>query len=137
MSIAILKNSLDKPFGVLANDAITPFTIGTQTYQSIVNYVYSNLLPDSTFKTELLHMHPDSGLLVAFRESKKHLKKSIIQSALHTAIIEKIKQSPEFLEKLLQTGSSKIFYNSRNKRETKYNSKKQMLNKKITFTCLM
>ena len=66
MSIAIVKNSLDKPFGVLANDAITPFTIGTQTYQSIVNYVYSNLLPDSTFKTELLHMHPDSGLLVAF-----------------------------------------------------------------------
>lgn len=115
MSIAIVKNSLDKPFGVLANDAITPFTIGTQTYQSIVNYVYSNLLPDSTFKTELMHMHPDSGLLVAFRESKKHLKKSIIQSALHTAIIEKIKQSPEFLEKLLQTGSSKIFYNSPNK----------------------
>lgn len=114
MSIAIV-NSLDKPFGVLANDAITPFTVGTQTYQSIVNYVYSNLLPDSTFKTELMHMHPDSGLLVAFRESKKHLKKSIIQSALHTAIIEKIKQSPEFLEKLLQTGSSKIFYNSPNK----------------------
>lgn len=115
MSIVIVKNSLDKPFGVLANDAITPFTIGTQTYQSIVNYVYSNLLPDSTFKTELMHMHPDSGLLVAFRESKKHLKKSIIQSALHTAIIEKIKQSPKFLEKLLQTGSSKIFYNSPNK----------------------
>lgn len=113
MSVVTIRNSLDKPFGKLANDAILPFKVKSHTYTSIVNYVYANLLPESTFKEELSQTLP-KNVLNTFAEVRKHLKQSTIQSAAHTAIFEKSKQSVEFANALLDTENLKILYYSEN-----------------------
>lgn len=112
MSITIY-NSSDKPFGQLANDAILPFKVKLKTYPSVVNHVYSNLLPDSTFKEELSQIVPKK-VLESFNEMRKHLIKSNIQSAAHLAIVEKSKQNKKFLDKLMETENHKILYYSAN-----------------------
>lgn len=109
----IIRNSLDKPFGKLANDAILPFKVGTRVYSSVVNYVYANLLPESTFKEELSHTLP-KDILQNFDEIRKHLKKSTIQSAASLAITEKAKQNEIFAQKLMDTDNLKIIYYSQN-----------------------
>jgi predicted NAD-dependent protein-ADP-ribosyltransferase YbiA (DUF1768 family) len=112
MSVIVL-NSVDKPFGKLANDAILPFKVDSRVYSSIVNYVYSNLLPESTFKEELCQTVP-KDVLSTFVEVKKHLKRSTIQFAVQVAISEKVKRDRKFAEKLIDTGNRKIVYYSAN-----------------------
>lgn len=109
----VIRNSLDKPFGKLANDAILPFKVHSHTYSSVVNYVYANLLPESTFKEELSHTLP-KNVLTTFEEVRNHLKRSTIQSAAHTAISEKLKQNVAFSKKLMDTEHLKIVYYSSN-----------------------
>jgi predicted NAD-dependent protein-ADP-ribosyltransferase YbiA (DUF1768 family) len=113
MSVVTIRNSLDKPFGKLANDAILPFKVKSHTYISVVNYVYANLLPESTFKEELSQTLP-KNVLTTFNEVRKHLKQSTIQSAAHTAIAEKAKQDVDFANSLLDTEHLKILYYSEN-----------------------
>lgn len=113
MSSIIVRNSLDKPFGKLANDAILPFRSNSHTYLSVVNYVYANLLPESTFKEELSQTLP-KNVLSTFKEVRQHLKKSTIQSAAHLSILEKAKQNNEFYKKLMDTEAFKIVYYSPN-----------------------
>lgn len=113
MSVVTIRNSLDKPFGKLANDAILPFKVKSHTYISIVNYVYANLLPESTFKEELSQTLP-KNVLNTFNEVRKHLKQSTIQSAAHTAISENAKQNIDFANALLDTEHLKILYYSEN-----------------------
>lgn len=113
MSIITIHNSSDKPFGPLSNDAILPFKVKFKTYPSIVNHVYSNLLPDSTFKEELSQIVPKQ-VLESFNEMRKHLIKSNIQSAAHLAVVEKSKQNKKFLDKLMETENHKILYYSAN-----------------------
>jgi predicted NAD-dependent protein-ADP-ribosyltransferase YbiA (DUF1768 family) len=108
-----IHNSLDKPFGKLANDAILPFKIKSRTYPSVVNHVYSNLLPNSTFKEELVQIAPKHVLSV-FSEMKNHLSKSTIQSAARLAVLEKTKQNKKFLDALMGTENHKILYYSSN-----------------------
>lgn len=109
----IIRNSLDKPFGALANDAIVPFSINSHTYSSVVNYVYANLLPESTFKEELSTIAP-KNVLTTFNEVRNHLKRSTIQSVVHLAIAEKVKQDSNFAQALMDTGNLKIVYYSEN-----------------------
>lgn len=109
----VIRNSLDKPFGKLANDAILPFKVHSHTYASIVNYVYANLLPESTFKEELARTLP-KNVLSTFEEVRSHLKRATIQSAAHLATYEKSKQNPAFLKKLMDTEHQKILYYSSN-----------------------
>jgi predicted NAD-dependent protein-ADP-ribosyltransferase YbiA (DUF1768 family) len=113
MSTVTIRNSLDKPFGKLANDAILPFKVKSHTYISIVNYVYANLLPESTFKEELSQTLP-KNILKVFNEVRKHLTQSTIQSAAHTAIFEKAKQNVTFANALMDTENLKILYYSNN-----------------------
>lgn len=113
MSLVTIRNSLDKPFGKLANDAILPFRVKSHTYSSVVNYVYANLLPESTFKEELSQTLP-KNVLTTFNDVQNHLKKSTIQSAIHTAIAERVKQDPNFANELMLTNDSKILYYSEN-----------------------
>jgi predicted NAD-dependent protein-ADP-ribosyltransferase YbiA (DUF1768 family) len=113
MSVVTIRNSLDKPFGKLANDAILPFKVKSHTYSSIVNFVYANLLPESTFKEELSQTLP-KNVLNTFEEVRKHLKRSTIQSAAHTAITEKARQNETFSKKLMDTEHLKILYYSPN-----------------------
>jgi predicted NAD-dependent protein-ADP-ribosyltransferase YbiA (DUF1768 family) len=113
MSVVTIRNSLDKPFGKLANDAILPFKVKSHTYSSIVNFVYANLLPESTFKEELSQTLP-KNVLDTFEEVRKHLKRSTIQSAAHTAITEKARQNETFFKKLMDTEHLKILYYSPN-----------------------
>lgn len=114
MSIAVtIRNSLDKPFGKLANDAIIPFKVKSRTYLSVVNYVYANLLPESTFKEELCQTLP-KNVLSTFNEVRDHLKKSTMQSAVHKAITERVKQDINFNKALLDTENLKILYYSEN-----------------------
>lgn len=113
MSVVTIRNSLDKPFGKLANDAIVPFKVNSHTYSSVVNYVYANLLPESTFKEELSQTLP-KNVLSSFEEVRNHLKKSTVQFAAHLAITEKVKQNTEFLNKLMGTDNLKILYYSPN-----------------------
>ena len=112
MSI-IIENSLDKPFGKLANDALVPFKSNSRLYSSVVNYVYANLLPDSTFKEELSHSLP-KNVLKTFECVRKHLKQSTIQFAAYTAISEKAKQDKNFFQRLMDTESDTILYYSQN-----------------------
>jgi predicted NAD-dependent protein-ADP-ribosyltransferase YbiA (DUF1768 family) len=112
MSVTI-RNSLDKPFGKLANDAILPFKVNSRKYSSVVNYVYANLLPESTFKEELAQTLP-KNVLGTFGEVRNHLKKSTIRSASHLAVTEKARQNPEFIKKLMETDNRKILYYSPN-----------------------
>lgn len=113
MSVVTIRNSLDKPFGKLANDAILPFKVNSHTYSSVVNYVYANLLPESTFKEELTHTLP-RNVLSTFVEVRKHLKQSIIQFSARVAVAEKAKQNVNFAKKLMETNSLKILYYSPN-----------------------
>ena len=113
MSVVTIRNSLDKPFGKLANDAILPFKVKSHTYSSVVNFVYANLLPESTFKEELSQTLP-KNVLNTFEEVRKHLKRSTIQSAAHTAITEKARQNTTFSKKLMDTEHLKILYYSPN-----------------------
>jgi predicted NAD-dependent protein-ADP-ribosyltransferase YbiA (DUF1768 family) len=113
MSSVIIRNSLDKPFGKLANDAIIPFKIKSRTYSSVVNYVYANLLPDSTFKEELAQANPKK-ILTIFNDVRKHLKRSTIQSSAHVAVTEKAKQNSQFLKQLMETDNLNIQYYSPN-----------------------
>jgi predicted NAD-dependent protein-ADP-ribosyltransferase YbiA (DUF1768 family) len=113
MSVVTVRNSLDKPFGKLANDAILPFKVNSHTYSSVVNYVYANLLPESTFKEELTHISPQN-VLSTFIEVRKHLKQSIIQFAAKIAVEEKVKQNINFSRKLMETNPLKILYYSPN-----------------------
>lgn len=112
MSVTI-RNSLDKPFGKLANDAILPFKVNSHTYSSIVNFVYANLLPESTFKEELSQTLP-KNVLTTFGEVRTHLKQATIQSSARTAIIEKAKQNKQFFKKLMDTETLQIIYYSPN-----------------------
>ncbi|CCV01714.1 hypothetical protein IIV22_037L [Invertebrate iridescent virus 22] len=112
MSVTI-RSSLDKPFGKLANDAILPFKVNSHTYTSVVNFVYANLLPESTFKEELSQTLP-KNVVKTFNEVRTHLKQSTIQSSAHTAIKEKAKQNQQFLQKLMDTENLKIVYYSPN-----------------------
>ncbi len=109
----VVRNSLDKPFGKLANDAILPFKVDSHTYSSVVNYVYANLLPESTFKEELTRTLP-KNVLSTFVEVRKHLKQSIIQFSTKVAVMEKVKQNVNFSNKLRSTQSLKILYYSPN-----------------------
>lgn len=113
MPVVTIRNSLDKPFGKLANDAILPFKVDSRTYSSVVNYVYANLLPESTFKEELSHSSP-KNILKTFEDVRKHLKQSTIQRAAHLAISEKAKQNEVFFRNLMDTGNFKILYYSQN-----------------------
>lgn len=113
MPVVTIRNSLDKPFGKLANDAILPFKVNSRTYSSVVNYVYANLLPESTFKEELSHISP-KNLLKTFEEVRKHLKHSTMQFAAHLAITQKAKQNEVFFRSLMDTDNSTILYYSQN-----------------------
>lgn len=113
MSSVIVRNSSDKPFGRLANDAILPFKVNTHTYTSVVNYVYANLLPDSTFKEELSQILPNK-VLSTYKEVRHHLKRSTIQSAAYHAVFEKAKQNLKFSQALIDTENSKLLYRSAN-----------------------
>jgi len=113
MSSVIVRNSSDKPFGRLANDAILPFKVNSRTYTSVVNYVYANLLPDSTFKEELSRISPDK-VLSTYKEVRHHLKRSTIQSAVYHAVSAKVKQNLNFSQALMDTENSKILYRSEN-----------------------
>jgi predicted NAD-dependent protein-ADP-ribosyltransferase YbiA (DUF1768 family) len=113
MSSVIVRSSLEKPFGKLANDATISFTVGNRTYLSVVNYVYANLLPESTFKEELVQMSP-KNVLKTFFESREHVKKSTIQSSVHKGISEKFKQDENFAKNLMNTETSKLIYYSPN-----------------------
>ncbi|AHL67561.1 hypothetical protein DH26_gp068 [Chloriridovirus anopheles1] len=113
MFAVTVKNSLDKPFGKLANDAIMPFKAHSRTYVSVVNYVYANLLSESTFKEELAKMSP-KDVIPSFEEIRKHLKKTAIQSAAQTGIKEKVRQYKKAEEALLNTHHTTILYYSAN-----------------------
>jgi predicted NAD-dependent protein-ADP-ribosyltransferase YbiA (DUF1768 family) len=113
MSVVTIRNSSDKPFGKLANDAILPFKVNSRTYSSVVNYVYANLLPESTFKEELSHSSP-KNILKTFEDVRKHLKRSTIQFAAHLAISQKASQNEEFLRSLMGTDNLTILYYSQN-----------------------
>jgi predicted NAD-dependent protein-ADP-ribosyltransferase YbiA (DUF1768 family) len=113
MSSIIVRSSLEKPFGKLANDATLPFTVGNRTYLSVVNYVYANLLPESTFKEELVQT-PPKNVLKTFFESREHVKKSTIQSSVHKGISERFKQDEKFAKNLMSTENSKLIYYSPN-----------------------
>jgi len=113
MSVVTIRTSLDKPFGKLANDAVLPFKVKSRVYSSVVNYVYANLLPESTFREELSHTFP-KDVLKTFHEVRKHLKQATIQSAAHLAITEKAKQNADFFRRLMDTDKLKILYYSEN-----------------------
>lgn len=113
MQTVTIHNSLDKPFGKLANDALLPFKVRSHTYNSVVNYVYANLLPESTFKEELSQTMP-KNVISTFDEVRMHLKQSIIQSAAHRGILEKTKQDADFVKALMDTNDFKIVYYSEN-----------------------
>lgn len=104
---------MDKPFGKLANDAIIPFKVKTHSYSSVVNYVYANLLPESTFKEEMANT-PPKNILKTFEEIRNHLKQSTIQSAAYFAISQKAKQDGAFLQSLMETDNYSILYYSQN-----------------------
>ncbi|ABF82143.1 hypothetical protein MIV113L [Invertebrate iridescent virus 3] len=114
MTQVIVRNSLDKPFGKLANDAEVPLAVKTEDYSSVINYVYSNLLPFGTFREELMAT-PPSRVLSTFIQMRKHIKKSIIQSSAHTAIMVESERDPVFRQALLETSPQKIVYKSNNK----------------------
>jgi predicted NAD-dependent protein-ADP-ribosyltransferase YbiA (DUF1768 family) len=111
MSTITVQSSEDEPFGKLANDAIVPLKIDDKVYPSVVNYVYSNLLPNSTFKEELVTT-PPVHVLDTFLKMQSHLKKSSIQSAVRYALVHKAKQVKSFYNKLLETKTMNIVYRS-------------------------
>jgi predicted NAD-dependent protein-ADP-ribosyltransferase YbiA (DUF1768 family) len=113
MSTITIRGSVDKPFGILANDAVLPFEMDSRVYQSVVNYVYANLLPNSIFREELALAAPDT-VLSSFVRIQNMFEKSTLQSSAHLAITEKVKQYPEFLESLMKTGTRSIVYRSEN-----------------------
>lgn len=109
----LIHSSLDKPFGKLANDALLPFMVDSHKYSSVVNFVYANLLPNSTFKEELAQTFP-GNVLKTFNEVREHLKQSIMQSSIVIAIKEKAKQNKQFHQRLMDTENLNIIYYSPN-----------------------
>lgn len=110
-----VRDSADSPFGDLANDANVPFKCDgdDKMYPSVVNYVYYNMLPESSLKEELATANPRSVIDI-YHKVNFHLKQSIIQSAMHHAISEKAKQYRRFYDCLIHTNDSKIVYYSNN-----------------------
>lgn len=108
-----VKNCLDKPFGKLANDYILPFKADSRIFNSVVNYVYANLLPDSTAKEQLAVEHP-KNVQEMFGQVRKHMKKATIQSAIQTGIREKAKQVDRMKARLLETEHAELVYYSSN-----------------------
>lgn len=105
----------DSPFGALANDAVVPLLVETDTrlYPSVVNYVYANLLPETTFREEVRTAEPRLAF-ETFQKCLGHLKHSWIQSAVYRAVTEKVKQDRQFFTKLMDTKDFKIVYRSNN-----------------------
>ena len=48
-----LFNPNDKPFGRLSNNSYHPITINGKNYPTVTNYIFSNMLVTSTWKTIL------------------------------------------------------------------------------------
>lgn len=110
-----VKNCLDKPFGKLANDYVLPFKADSRIFNSVVNYVYANLLPDSTAKEQLAVEQP-KNVQEMFEQVRNHMKKATIQSAIQTAIREKAKhpEGARMKARLLETGHARLVYYSSN-----------------------
>jgi predicted NAD-dependent protein-ADP-ribosyltransferase YbiA (DUF1768 family) len=112
MRAVIVSNNQEKPFGLLSNDAPVPLKIQTKVYNTVVNYVYANLLPECSIQAHVAKMLP-SDILNNFKGIINHLYYSTVQSAIKEGLREKLKNET-MMNALLNTEYKEIIYNSNN-----------------------
>ena len=109
MSIEIY-DSKEFPFGHLSNNSIYVMEINGQTYNTVTNYIYSNLINSKDYFNVLKNISVDN-IHEYFAKYDKEITNNIVINALHKAI--KIQfQNKKLEDLLLSTENYPIVYNS-------------------------
>lgn len=112
--VIILKNPNNKPFGPLRNDYQSDLFIDGKRWNSVNNYVFSNLLPSTDFRKKTIEHIKPSSVEKSYYDVKLHINKSTLSSAMKTGIETKLNADPQFSKALLDTEGSTILYLSKN-----------------------
>lgn len=98
------------PYGKLSNNALTPFKLDGKFWNSVSNYVYSNLL-FGTKKTILSHTYPNK-IYSLFQKLYSQNKTDTIIKILEIGTTSVAEKSIQFRDTLLKTGNKKLYYQS-------------------------
>ncbi len=110
----VLKHEEDKPFGPLRNDYKSDLYIDGKRWNSVDNYVFSNLLPSIDFRKQTIeHLNPHQ-VEKTYYDVKFEINKSTLSSAIKIGIESKLIADPQFRQALLNTAGSSIMYLSKN-----------------------
>ena len=107
-----INNPYQKLFGPLSNSYIFPFRINGEKYESIVHYIYSNMLLPGNDRVLLKNQKSPKDVLSLYKELYVKNNEKIVQKYLDIAIDFLIKNNPEFKNNLLKTGNSRLIYKS-------------------------
>lgn len=106
---------MDRPYGMLKNNYPSSITFNDvdKVWSSVDNYVYCNLIPNSTILRQTVeHEHP-SKVLSTYTTIRAQLDRDVLSSSINHALGEKLKEDPNFRDILLRTTGT-IFYLSKN-----------------------
>ena len=107
MSKLELLNADDKPYGPLTNDAYVPLKIDDKNWDSVTQYVYTNMIsPSSIYHNKLKRSYRINS---DFNKFKTEIDNEIIKKSLEEALIVKF-ENPTILNILLSTGEANLVY---------------------------
>lgn len=101
-------NSKDLPFGPLSNNAIFLMNIENQSYNTVTNFIYSNLINNKEYFNILKNINVKE-IYNYFNKYDREIGNNLILSSMKKAYNEKIKNK-EFEEVLLTTENYPILY---------------------------
>ncbi len=100
------------PFGLLSNNAITPIDVDGKAWESVTNYVYTNLLDSDEYKSKIrdrLYRNPFSRALEIMTEIDERIFNKAITFGSHVKLL----QYPGIMSTLMQTTAKDLeFANS-------------------------
>jgi predicted NAD-dependent protein-ADP-ribosyltransferase YbiA (DUF1768 family) len=108
-----LFNPKDEPYGPLGNNSRHIMEINEERYQTVTNYIYSNVLIASNTQKKLVKNSPIKEVKDNFYFFYQDTINKTLLTSLKKGLIEKFKD-PNLIEALLSTGNSPIIYISNN-----------------------
>lgn len=105
-------NPIDSLYGQLSNNSQHYMELGGKRYETVTNYIYSNLLTTSTYQTILREAKP-KNVMNEYDKLRKRTEEDVTKKALDKALNVKF-ENRQLADALISTGISPILYMTNN-----------------------
>ena len=102
----------ERPYGPLSNNSLHRMYKDQVFYNTVTNFIYSNIISTSSHK-DILRIAPTKDVLKYFNKLKQETTNNIILRSISTALQQRFIENDELKQILLLTENSRILYCSK------------------------